>query len=82
MWTATFWKATAERMVRGAAVAVFSAWFVGDAVFDALNVATWADVGGLAIGGAFGSLLLSLTGQAVTGSGPSLTNQETLDPPA
>jgi len=78
MFTLLFWKAAAERMVRGAAIAVFSAYFVGDGLFDALNVNTWEDVASLALGGAFGSLVLSLTGEAVTKNGPSLTNQETL----
>lgn len=79
MWTKEFWKATTERVIRGAAVAVFGGFFAGDVVFDAMNVNTWADVGSLAIGGAFGSLLLSLIGNTVgTGSGPSLTGAERL----
>ena len=80
MFTIVFWRAALERMVRGAAVAVGAAYFAGDVVFDALNVGTWSDVGSLAIGGAFGSLVLSLAGQALTGNGPSLTNQETTPP--
>lgn len=80
MWTIAFWKATAERMLRGAAVAIFGAKFAGDVVFDAFSVTTWGDVGSLAIGGAFGSLLLSLIGNAATGNGPALTRNETVDP--
>ena len=78
MWTLEFWKATTERMIRGAAVAIFGAWFAGDKIFDALNVSTWTDVGSLAIGGAFGSLLLSLIGNATTGNGPALVAPEKL----
>jgi len=76
MWTKKFWAATAERMVRGAAVAVSAAWFAGDKVFDAMLVSTWQDVGSLAIGGAFASLLLSLIGNATTGNGPALVSDE------
>lgn len=79
MFTLTFWKAAAERMVRGAAISVAAAYFGGDKVFDSLNVNTWADAGGLAIAGAVGSLVLSLAGQAITGNGPSLTSTETTE---
>lgn len=82
MFTVKFWKAVAERMVRGAAVTVAGAYFGGDLVFDALNVSNWTDVGSLAVSGALGSLVLSLAGQAVTGNGPALTNQEELTPAA
>lgn len=82
MWTIAFWKATTERMARGAAVAVFGTFFVGDKVFDALNIHTWSQVGSIAIGGAFGSLLLALAGGAVgSGDGPSFTGQEALTNP-
>lgn len=80
MWTKAFWKAATERMIRGAAITVSGAYFGGDVVFDALNVGTWGDVGSLAISGAFGSLLLSLIGNAATGNGPALTRNETVDP--
>lgn len=79
MWTKEFWKATAERVIRGAAVAIFAGYFGGDKVFDALNVNTWSDAGALGISGAVGSLLLCLIGGLATGSGPSITNQETLN---
>lgn len=77
MWTKKFWKATAERMIRGAAVSVAAVFFGGDVVFDSLNVASWTEAGGIAITGAIGSLVLSLAGQAFTGNGPALTNNET-----
>lgn len=78
MWTKAFWKATTERMIRGAAVTVFGAKFGGDVVFDALNVSTWTDVGALAVSGAFGSLLLALIGNGVSGNGPALSKAETV----
>lgn len=82
MWTKAFWRATAERIIRGALVSVAAAYFGGDLVFDALNVNSWRDVGSLAITGAFASLLLSLGGNALTKSGPSFTDNEVLSPPA
>lgn len=81
MFSKVFIKAAIERMIRGAAIAVAAAYFGGDIVFDALNVNTWADVLSLALSGAFGSLVLSLAGQAITGNGPSLTNVEVTNPP-
>lgn len=82
MWTKAFWKATAERMVRGAAVAIFAVWFGGDVVFDTFVFSTWKDVGSLTISGAFGALLLALGGGAFgSGNGPSFTGQESLTNP-
>lgn len=81
MWTKAFWKATSERMIRGAAVAVFGAFFVGDKIFNSLSVNTWSDVLSLAIGGGFGSLLLCLGGSALgDGAGPSFLGTERLKP--
>lgn len=79
MFTLKFWKAAAERMVRGAAVSVAAVYFGGDVVFDSLNVNTWTEAGGIAITGAVGSLVLSLAGQAFTGSGPSFNSTETTE---
>lgn len=77
MWTRAFWKATAERCLRGAAVAVIGTFFVGDKLFEAFNVNTWQDVGSLAVGGAFGSLLFALAGNTVNGGhGPAFTSAE------
>lgn len=81
MWTKAFWQATAERMVRGAAVAVAAAYFAGDVVFDAMHVSTWNDVLSLAVGGAFGSLVLALAGNAMNGgNGPALNSAENVQP--
>lgn len=79
MWTAEFWKATAERCVRGGAAATLSSWIVGDGVMDAFNV-NLQEAGGLFLGGAVVSLLLSLIGGATTGNGPSFNNTEVLEP--
>lgn len=82
MWTIAFWKATSERMLRGAAVAIFAVWFGGDVVFNTFDFSTWKDVGSLAVSGAFGSLLLALAGSAVGSSnGPSFMGQESLTNP-
>lgn len=80
MWTKKFWKAVGERIIRGAAAGVSAGYLAGDVVFDAFNVNTWADIGSLAIGGAFSALVFSLIGNAVTGNGPALTKIETVDP--
>ncbi len=78
MWTREFWKATFERMVRGAAVAVSAGFFGGDKVFDAMNVNTWSDAGALAISGAVASLLLCLVGGTVSGNGPAFNSEEVI----
>lgn len=83
MWTKAFWKATGERVVRGAAVAMFAGFFGGDVTFDAMNVNTWQDFGALGVSGAVGSLLLCLIGGATSGdnpASPALTGTETVDP--
>lgn len=83
MWTKKFWKATAERVLHGAAVAIFGAFFAGDVVFDAINVNTWQDVGSTGLGGAFGSLLLCLIGGLTSGDNPpspALLSPEKIEP--
>lgn len=81
MWSKKFWKAVAERVIRGAAAGVSAGYLAGDVVFNAFNVNTWADIGSLAVGGAFSALVLSLIGNAVTKNGPAITTTETVDPP-
>lgn len=76
MWTKAFWKATAERMIRGAAVTVAAVFFGGDLVFDSFNFDTWEQFFSLAVAGALGSLVLSLAGNSVSGNGPSFTTDE------
>lgn len=76
MWTIEFWKAAAERMVRGGAAALLSAWVVGEGVMNALTI-DWAQAAGIFLGGAVVSLLMSLVGQGIgPGDGPSFTGQE------
>lgn len=82
MWTSEFWKATGERVIRGAVVAVAGVYVGGDLVFDLFQVDTWRDIGSLAVSGAFTSLLLSLVGNAISGNGPAFVNSEVLSPPA
>jgi hypothetical protein len=77
MFTLKFWKATAERMVRAGAASTLSFWVVGDGILNAANV-DWENAAGVFAGGAVVSLLLALSGQAVSGDGPSFTNQETV----
>jgi hypothetical protein len=51
-------------------------------VFDSFNVSTWEQVGSLAVGGAFLSMVLSLAGGAFgSGNGPSFTGTENLNTP-
>lgn len=82
MFTAVFWQATAERAVRAAAAALVSLWVVGDEVLDATSV-NWAEAGGIALGAALVSTLLSLVGSGANRvPGPSLLGTETTAPPA
>lgn len=78
MFTKKFWKAAAERAIKTAAQATITAYFVGDVAFNALE-ADWANMGGIALGGALLSLLTSL-GFAAKDGNPSAGNQETIDP--
>jgi hypothetical protein len=80
MWTRKFWKATGERMIRGAAAAVGAVWLAGDIVFEAFNFHTWEQVGSLAVGGAFMSLIMALIGNVASGNGPAFTTDEAVKP--
>jgi hypothetical protein len=81
MWTAAFWKALAERAVRGGAAGVVAGWS-GDAVFNVMEVQNAKDVLALFVSGAVFSGFLSLAGNVVTKSGPSFNQAETVDPVA
>ena len=74
-----FWRALAERAVRAGAAAVLSVWVVGDGVMNAFSV-NWEQAGGIFLGGALVSALLSLAGSAAPGNGPSLIDAERLNP--
>lgn len=71
-----FWKAAAERAVKSAAQGAILAG-VGAVGFDAFT-ADWASIGGAALGMGLLSLLTSVGSDALTGSGPSLTDAEVI----
>jgi hypothetical protein len=80
MFSRKFAKAALERAIRAGAASVLSFWVVGDGIFNTANV-DLGNAGGVFLGGAVVSLLLSLAG-GTTGNGPSLTDAETLKPHA
>lgn len=81
MFTLKFWKATAERVVRGAAIA--AGVVLGLDGSGQIVHATLTDVGVAAEYGALGSLVLCLAGGFFgAGDGPSLTGREELAPVA
>ena len=77
IWQRAFWAATLERMVRGFAIAALGV--LGADVVDVINGVDWQNVLGIGAGGAVLSLLFSLTGQFVSGNGPSFTQAESVD---
>ena len=77
MWSKAYWLATLERMLRGGAAASLSTWVVGDNVMNAFDV-NLQQAGGIFVGGAVVSLLLSLAVNGATGNGPAVTNHETV----
>lgn len=78
IWTAQFWKATAERAIATAAQSALAA--LGTDLIGVLDIDAVA-VLSLAGGGAALSILKSIAATAVTGS-PSAGGGETLDPRA
>ena len=74
-----FWRALADRSVRAGASAVLSVWVVGDGILNAWSV-DWQEAGGVFLGGAVVSALLSLAGSATPGNGPSLIDAERVNP--
>ena len=74
MFTLAFWKAATERAIKTAAQTVLTAYFVGDVAMNVLE-ADWANMGGIAAGGALLSYLTSLVSGARDGN-PSATNAE------
>lgn len=73
IWTKDFWKATAERVVSTAAQAGLLA--IGADQFDVLQL-DWSSFAGFVGGGAVLSLLKSLAANAITQTGPGLTDAE------
>ena len=78
MFSVVFLKAALERALRSAAASVLSILVVGDGVLDAFNV-DWQTAGGVALGAAVVSVLMSIAGQTATGNGPAFGNTETTD---
>ena len=77
LFTLAFWRAAGERAAKTAAQVVLTAYFGGDVLFN-IWTADWASLGGLALGGAFFSVLTSIATAATTDGGPSLGNVEKL----
>lgn len=78
MFTLKFWKATAERVVRGAAIG--AGIVLGLDGTGQIAHASLQDVGVSALYGGLGSLVLCLAGGFFgAGDGPSLTGKEQLD---
>jgi len=77
MFTRKFWRAASERAIKTAAQTVLSVYFVGDVIFDFFS-ADWQALGSVALGGAFFSVLTSITSDRIGDDGPSLTSAETL----
>lgn len=79
MFTLKFWKATAERVVRGAAIG--AGIVLGLDGSGQIHHASLTDVGVSALYGGLGSLVLCLAGGFFgAGDGPALTGKEELAP--
>lgn len=74
IWTATFWKATAERVIGTAAAAFIAA--IGDAVF--FGDVTWERVGSYVLLASIVTVAKSLIA-GTGGGGPGFGTAETLD---
>lgn len=80
IWTAGFWQGTLERALATAAQSAIA--YIPVAQFTVIGF-DWVALGGLAAGGAVLSVLKALAANAITGTGPSITNAEqTIDQPA
>ena len=62
MWTKTFWKQVAERVIVGAAIGASTVFVVGMTVW---SIDTWREIAGGGLMGAFMALCASLAGRAV-----------------
>ena len=82
IWTAAFWKATAERAIRTAAIAA-ALVLVGDS-YTSIQVNAfaieWLKMLGFAIGGALLSILMSVGANAKHGRGPSFSTETVHQP--
>jgi len=75
VWTKVFWKASTERAIKTAAQV--ETVFLGADVLNVLSV-DWEKAAGIGAGALLLSYLTSIASSAVTGDGPSLTNNEVL----
>lgn len=78
IWTASFWKAAAERAVKSAAQGVLWTWAVGDKIASLYNF-DWSVAGYAAGGMALFSVLMSIVSAGTAGNGPSFGGAETLN---
>lgn len=79
MFTILFWKATFERVVRAAAAAMAGTYVIGDQITDNIQF-NWEKALTVGYSTAAVTLLLCLAGNALTKTGPSFNNTETVDP--
>jgi hypothetical protein len=81
IWTAVFWRATAERMTAAASYGALL-HLGSDAINGGIDVTSinWVGLAGFTGGAAFLSLLKCVSAAKLTGGGPSMTNAERLDP--
>lgn len=75
IWTGIFWKAATERAIKTAAQVLVV--FLGADLVNVMNV-DWVTAAGIGGGALVVSYLTSIASSAVTGDGPSLTNNEVL----
>jgi hypothetical protein len=78
IWTGRFWKAATERAVK--TVAQTEVLLLGAELVNAFEV-DWLEAAGVGASALVLSYLTSLASSAVTGDGPSLTNDESLTRP-
>jgi hypothetical protein len=80
MFTGAWFKATLERVIRATASAMVGTWLIGDQITDNIQ-ATWEKAWTVGYSTAIVTFLLCVAGQAVTGSGPSFNQTETVTAP-
>jgi hypothetical protein len=78
IWSGAFWRATIERIIRTAAGALLALVIVDG--FDLL-AADWVGILSTVGLAALVSLLMAITSNAATKSGPALTDSEQVVPP-
>jgi hypothetical protein len=81
MWTKAFWQTTFERVIRASAAAMAGTYVIGDQITDNIQF-NWEKALTVGYSTAAVTLLLCLAGNAITKSGPSFNQTETVDPVA